>query len=72
MLQFYILYAFSLLNIAKNVQCTGYDCVQIFSVCTILLNFQKHCVQYEQNVHSSHPEYHITHQNSKKFDIIKS
>ena len=37
--------------------------------CTVLLNFQKHCIQ---NVHSSHPEYHITHQNSKKFDIIKS
>ena len=35
--------------------------------CTILLNFQKHC---EQNVHSSHPEYHITHQrfNSRDYD----
>ena len=52
----YIVYRFS-----QNVQ-----------ECTILLNFQKHCIQNVQNVHSSHPEYHITHQNRNKFDMIKS
>ena len=36
----YIVYRFS-----QNVQ-----------ECTILLNFQIHCVQNVQNVHSSHPE----------------
>ena len=37
----YIVYRFS-----QNVQ-----------ECTILLNFQIHCVQNVQNVHSSHPVY---------------
>ena len=38
-----------------NVHCTVYDihCVQVFSECTNLQNFQIHCVQ---NVHSSHPD----------------
>ena len=40
----YIVYRFS-----QNVQ-----------ECTILLNFQIHCVQNVQNVHSSHPVYQFS------------
>ena len=54
----YIVYRFS-----QNVQ-----------ECTILLNFQIHCVQNVQNVHSSHPEYlnlRVVNISTLKMDEIK-